>query len=91
MHQVLKDFKPKEEGQADYSALVISFCKRLPTSSKAPSFFKGWVGDVLMSLLGCTRYGGKMVVKNSKNEWCIMPGFHPFAGSFKWFVNVETF
>ncbi|CAK8996374.1 Uncharacterized protein SCF082_LOCUS4758 [Durusdinium trenchii] len=26
--EVLKDFKPKEEGQADYSALVISFCKR---------------------------------------------------------------
>lgn len=33
----------------------------------------------------------QMVVKNSKNEWCIMPGFHPFAGSFKWVVNVETF
>lgn len=35
--------------------------------------------------------GVQMVVKNSKNEWFILRGFHPFAGSFKWVVNVETF
>lgn len=31
--EVLRDFKPKEEGQADYSALVISFCKRCKCSA----------------------------------------------------------
>jgi hypothetical protein len=38
--QVLKDFKPKEEGQADYSALVISFCKRWLQSGQLAAWCK---------------------------------------------------
>jgi len=34
--QVLHSFKPKQEGEADYSALLISFCKKLRQDQRAP-------------------------------------------------------
>ncbi|OLQ02832.1 hypothetical protein AK812_SmicGene14280 [Symbiodinium microadriaticum] len=37
--EVLRDFKPKMEGQDDYSALVISFCKRRRQVATQPSHY----------------------------------------------------
>eukprot|EP00931_Biecheleriopsis_adriatica_P111202 TRINITY_DN85553_c0_g1_i1.p1 TRINITY_DN85553_c0_g1~~TRINITY_DN85553_c0_g1_i1.p1 ORF type:complete len:420 (-),score=53.63 TRINITY_DN85553_c0_g1_i1:136-1395(-) len=36
--EVMRDFKPKQEGEADYSALIISFCKRRRQSHQQQHF-----------------------------------------------------
>eukprot|EP00929_Paragymnodinium_shiwhaense_P011589 TRINITY_DN11752_c0_g1_i1.p1 TRINITY_DN11752_c0_g1~~TRINITY_DN11752_c0_g1_i1.p1 ORF type:complete len:509 (+),score=97.47 TRINITY_DN11752_c0_g1_i1:107-1633(+) len=40
--EVLRDFKPPKEGEADYSALLISFAKRRRTSAATPQQYGGY-------------------------------------------------
>mmetsp|Transcript_75906 Transcript_75906/g.235011 ORF Transcript_75906/g.235011 Transcript_75906/m.235011 type:complete len:526 (-) Transcript_75906:53-1630(-) len=51
--QVMQDFKPKQEGEADYSALVITFAKRcrgaMAAAQASVAPFRGATGPVLAS------------------------------------------